>query len=82
MPSSFITSCKNRNEKGFTLYRIPKIPQRRAKCLELISPHKELSETNLNYNIRICEVSVDLLIYLHTIDLFTFYIHHSCRDHN
>jgi hypothetical protein len=48
MPSCFITSCKNRNEKGFTLYRIPKIPQRRAKWLELIRPHMEITETNLN----------------------------------
>jgi hypothetical protein len=47
MPSCFTTSCKNRNEKGFTLYRIPKIPQRRAKWLELIRPLKELTETNL-----------------------------------
>jgi hypothetical protein len=58
MPSCFITSCKNRKEKGFTVYRIPKIPQRRAKWLELIRSHKELTPTNLNNKIRICEVSV------------------------
>jgi hypothetical protein len=53
MRSRFITSCKNRNEKGFTLYRIPKISQHRAMWLELIRPHKELTERNLNNNIRI-----------------------------
>jgi hypothetical protein len=28
-------------EINYTLYRIPKIPQRRANWLELIRPHKE-----------------------------------------
>jgi hypothetical protein len=52
MPSCFITSCKNTNEKGFTLYRIPKIPERPGKwfeVLEPIRPHKKLTETNNNY---------------------------------
>jgi hypothetical protein len=47
MSSCFITSCKNRNEKGFSLYRIPKIPECRGKwleVLELIRPHKKLTE--------------------------------------
>jgi hypothetical protein len=37
MPGCFITSCKSRNEKGFTLHRIPKIPERRAKWLEAVA---------------------------------------------
>jgi hypothetical protein len=52
MPSCFITSCKNTHEKGFSLYRIPKIPERRGKwleVLELIRPYKKLTETNNNY---------------------------------
>jgi hypothetical protein len=52
MSSCFITSCKNRNEKGFTLHRMPIIPERRAKWLEvlgLIRPHKKLTERNNNY---------------------------------
>jgi hypothetical protein len=52
MHSCFITSCKSRNEKGFTLYRIPNIPERHGKwleVLELIRPHKKLTETNNNY---------------------------------